>query len=273
MADKKPEAKKPAAPSGGGMFELEAKIIMVVVFLIIIYLALGQYVLKDLGFDTKNFYNQFILGVLKALDAFNWLFNTVFFLAIFLTLLLVLARFYVRTKYKEVTALYKISLPKGFIASSSSTAKAEAEVAAEMMSNNGAAGGGGASDNGNGNGNGYTTDENGKPILNASGENKKWNEVEKHIASMNSSDWRMAILEADIMLYEMLDQMGYDGETVADKLKQIESSDFSTLDLAWRAHKVRNVIAHEGTSYALSYEQARDTIDMYRKVFAEFYFI
>lgn len=264
MADKKPEAKKPAsAPASGGLFELETKIIVVSLFIIIIYLASGKYILKAMGVDVDEVYRELTLFVFKILDGFNWLFNTVFFLSIFISLLLIFGTIYMKARYKEVVTLYKVGLSKGFVASSSSTAKAEAEILA---------------DSANGNIEGALksekqVDENGKPILNVSGENKKWNDVEKHMSSMNSSDWRIAIIEADILLYEMLEQMGYDGATVADKLKLVESSDFNTLDLAWRAHKIRNVIAHEGASYALSYEQAKEAIDMYRKVFAEFYFI
>ncbi len=261
MADKKPEAKKPAAPASGGLFELETKIIVVAIFIIIIYLASGKYILKAMGINVDELYREAGLFMIKLLDGFNWLFNTVFFLSIFLSLLLIFGTIYMKARYKEVVTLYKVGLSKGFISSSSSTAKAEAEVLAES-----GAGNDGASSE-------KLVDENGKPILNVSGENKKWNDVERHMSTMNPSDWRIAIIEADILLYEMLDQMGYDGPTVADKLKLIESSDFSTLDLAWRAHKIRNVIAHEGASYALSYEQAKEAIDMYRKVFAEFYFI
>ena len=152
-----------------------------------------------------------------------------------------------------------MGLPKGYVASSSSTATASAPASSGVLSE--------------GSFSGPLVDDNGKAVLNPSGENKKWDDIQKHIASMNSSDWRMAILEADILLYEMLDQMGYDGDTIAEKLKVIESSDFNTLDLAWRAHKVRNTIAHEGASYELSHEQAKNTIDLYKKVFEEFYFI
>ena len=120
---------------------------------------------------------------------------------------------------------------------------------------------------------GPKTDGDGKMVLNASGDNKRWDDILRHMASMNSSEWRMAILEADILLYEMLDQMGYQGDTIAEKLKVIEPSDFNNIDAAWRAHKVRNAISHEGASYELSYQQAQNTIELYRKVFQEFYFI
>lgn len=101
----------------------------------------------------------------------------------------------------------------------------------------------------------------------------RWKEIERHIQSPNISDWRVAILEADILLYDMLDQMGYPGDSIGDKLKQADPSSFNTLQEAWKAHKIRNIIAHEGGNYELSRHEAERTIELYKKVFEEFYFI
>lgn len=102
---------------------------------------------------------------------------------------------------------------------------------------------------------------------------RQWSNIEKYMNSHNPSDWRLAILEADILLYDMLEQIGFQGDTIGDKLKSIEPASFNTLDDAWRAHKVRNMIAHEGSNYELNYAEARKAINSYKKVFDEFYFI
>lgn len=103
--------------------------------------------------------------------------------------------------------------------------------------------------------------------------NKRWQSVLNRIGSVNESDWRLAIIESDIILNEMLDKMGYKGEGVAEKLKQIEKSDFHTLDYAWSAHKLRNRIAHSGSEFHLSHNDAREAFESYKKVFEEFYYI
>jgi ribulose-phosphate 3-epimerase len=102
--------------------------------------------------------------------------------------------------------------------------------------------------------------------------NRRWKNIQMLINSHNTNDWKQAIMEADIILDEMLDKMGYHGETIGDKLKQIEPSDFITLNQAWEAHKIRNQVAHTG-SYVLSREEAERTIKLYEEVFREFYFI
>lgn len=103
--------------------------------------------------------------------------------------------------------------------------------------------------------------------------NAKWVKIQAHINSPNPSDWRLAILEADIMLFEVLDKMGFQGDSIGEKLKGVKKEDFLTLDLAWEAHKVRNKIAHEGAGFDLSERDAKRMIDLYKKVFEEFYHI
>jgi hypothetical protein len=87
--------------------------------------------------------------------------------------------------------------------------------------------------------------------------NKRWVRVMSHIDSQNESDWRLAILEADLILEEMLEKMGYKGETIGDKLKGIEKSDFNTLNEAWEAHKIRNQIAHDGSEFKINQSSSR----------------
>lgn len=103
--------------------------------------------------------------------------------------------------------------------------------------------------------------------------NKRFEQITSRMSSMNESDWRLAIIECDILLNEMLLKMGYHGESIADKLKLVEKSDFQTIDLAWEAHKIRNRIAHSGSEFHLSRSEAERTFELYKKVFEEFYFI
>lgn len=103
--------------------------------------------------------------------------------------------------------------------------------------------------------------------------NERWEKILQHVKSENPSDWRLAILEADIILSEMMQRMGYQGETLGEKLKQVERSDFTTIDSAWEAHKIRNLIAHQGSDYILTHREAQRVIALYRVVFEEFNFI
>lgn len=104
--------------------------------------------------------------------------------------------------------------------------------------------------------------------------NEKWQQVQRYMNSQSHVEWRQAILEADIMLDEMLTKIGYAGESVGEKLKNVEESDFITLQKAWDAHKVRNRIAHGGaTEVKLDRREAERVIGLYEEVFSEFYYI
>ncbi len=100
--------------------------------------------------------------------------------------------------------------------------------------------------------------------------NEKWVKVIEHINSPNSSDWRLAIIEADIMLEELMRAAGYHGESLGEMLKSVEKSDFTSIESAWEAHKVRNRIAHAGSDFLLNEREAKMTIAQFEEVFKEF---
>lgn len=101
----------------------------------------------------------------------------------------------------------------------------------------------------------------------------RWHRITEEAGSDNEQNWRLAILEADIMLNELLDSLGYKGETMADKMRQVEKGDFNTIDLAWEAHRARNAIAHQGVQSPLTQREARRIVGLYEKIFREFKFI
>lgn len=102
------------------------------------------------------------------------------------------------------------------------------------------------------------------------GKNERWERILSLVSSENPGDWRAAIIDADVMLDELMRGMSYHGDSLGDMLKSVEKSDFQTLDLAWEAHKVRNRIAHHGSDFILTHREAKRIIDLYRQVFQEF---
>lgn len=101
----------------------------------------------------------------------------------------------------------------------------------------------------------------------------RWNRVMEHASSNDEHKWRLAILEADIMLNELLDVQGYKGETMGEKMKQVNRADFNSIDDAWEAHKMRNRVAHEGSEITLTERDKNRIIGQYARVFNEFGFI
>ncbi len=98
--------------------------------------------------------------------------------------------------------------------------------------------------------------------------NVRWQRVEEYMTSLNPSDWKVAILEADNVLDDITERMGYAGSTLGERLKNIPASEFPYLEEAWEAHKIRNQVAHRGTDYALSRSDAEHVINIYYRVFS-----
>lgn len=103
--------------------------------------------------------------------------------------------------------------------------------------------------------------------------NERWGRVQVLVNSPEPANWRLAVIEADILLNDIVSQMGYEGETLGEQLKQVEKSDFVTLDKAWEAHKIRNTIAHEGGDFILTQREAKRIVNLYKDVFEEFHYI
>lgn len=105
-----------------------------------------------------------------------------------------------------------------------------------------------------------------KPVTQAKRTNERWEDISAHFASQNQNDWRVAIINADIMLDELVTGLGYAGAGLGEKLKSINQNDFPTLQSAWEAHKIRNIIAHE-PNYNLTERQKELVRKQYENVF------
>jgi hypothetical protein len=100
--------------------------------------------------------------------------------------------------------------------------------------------------------------------------NTKWDAIQLRVTENSPESWRIAIIEADIMLDETLTNAGYVGKSIGEKLKTANPHSFTTVQDAWTAHKVRNDIAHVGSDFILTKKVAQDTLIQFERVFREF---
>ena len=103
----------------------------------------------------------------------------------------------------------------------------------------------------------------------AGGMHPRWEHIQTLLEGAGPSKWREAIIEADIMLDDVLTKQGYTGAGIGEKLKSVDEAELATLQDAWEAHKVRNQIAHQGSTFDLSETVAQRTIAHYEAVFRE----
>lgn len=97
--------------------------------------------------------------------------------------------------------------------------------------------------------------------------NEKWNNLLIHLMSSSPGDWKLAVIEADLLLDVLLYQLGFQGKTVGERLKSADQEKFPQLTQAWEVHTIRNRIAHEGLNFELSLHEARRVIAIYESIF------
>ena len=97
----------------------------------------------------------------------------------------------------------------------------------------------------------------------------RWVRIEERVGSANEADWRLAVLEADVMLDDMLKAMGAFGDTLGERLKSTNTDMLPSLQKAWEGHLVRNQIAHEGADFKLSQHEARRVVGLFEAVLRE----
>jgi|SRR3989344_3287706 len=103
--------------------------------------------------------------------------------------------------------------------------------------------------------------------------NERWRKVLTYIFSINSADWKLSIIEADSMLESLMEELGFRGENLGERLKTATRETFRPLTAAWEVHTVRNKIAHEGLGYDISQHEAKRIIALYEQIFREFGYI
>ena len=97
---------------------------------------------------------------------------------------------------------------------------------------------------------------------------KRWKKTRSRLAFPSESEHKLAIIEADGILNEIVEKMGYKGETLGDKLSQLTPVQFPNLEKAWQAHKIRNNIVHD-PDYQLSLEDAKRALEIYEQIFQD----
>jgi len=97
----------------------------------------------------------------------------------------------------------------------------------------------------------------------------RWQRVAGLFQSPDSNGWRLAIIDADTMMEDMITSLGYMGDTFGEKLKSMSQAGVPWLQAAWDVHLLRNKIAHEGDRYHLSDREAYRAFKIYESIFYE----
>ena len=86
--------------------------------------------------------------------------------------------------------------------------------------------------------------------------------IENKLNRENTATFVVAVIDGDKLLDKAMVEMGVPGKTMGERLKRVGDK-FSDLNAVWRAHKLRNALAHEDLE--ISYKQAAGAVAIYKQ--------
>ena len=94
---------------------------------------------------------------------------------------------------------------------------------------------------------------------------KQWEKIKKRVESGAESDYKLAIIDADDFLVEVLDNRGYDGKDFEEIIGKAGRLIAPILKDVLSAHELRNSIVYN-PDYKLSADEAKKVLDIYESV-------
>jgi len=93
---------------------------------------------------------------------------------------------------------------------------------------------------------------------------KVWLKILKRMEKNLEEEAKLAIIEADDLLNEVLEMMGYKGESLGERIKQVTEALLPNLDEISKVHQTRNNIVHDPT-YRLNFDEAKRILKIYEQ--------
>lgn len=97
---------------------------------------------------------------------------------------------------------------------------------------------------------------------------KKWAEIEKKLLYNDEANLKLAVIEADNFMDEVLKRMSLPGDDMGGRLKNLDASKLSSINSVWEAHKLRNRIVHE-SGYKVRSDEAKKAIEGFKRALQE----
>ncbi len=93
---------------------------------------------------------------------------------------------------------------------------------------------------------------------------KRWDKIMKLLDSGKESELKLALIDADNLLLEVFQNIGYEQETVGDILKGAEEGVIPNLEDIKEVHQTRNKVVHD-LDYSLDREETERILKIYEE--------
>jgi hypothetical protein len=95
-----------------------------------------------------------------------------------------------------------------------------------------------------------------------------WRKILARLDTGLESEYKLAVIEADGMLDDILKRMGFTGETLGERLEKLTSATLPNIEEIKEKHQIRNNIVHD-PDYRLSLDEARKILGVYEQAFKD----
>ncbi len=97
---------------------------------------------------------------------------------------------------------------------------------------------------------------------------KAWHKIVERSKQPDETEWKMAILEADKLLDDVLRSSGYNQPTVDDRFNALSMELISNYDQVMQAHEVRGKVSKD-PEFSLTHAEAIEILKIYKKALQE----
>lgn len=94
---------------------------------------------------------------------------------------------------------------------------------------------------------------------------KTWQDIRNKLESANETDYKVAVIEADAFIDDLVSRMGYAGDNFGERLANIPINHIVNIEGMKQAHEVRNRIIHD-ENFALSKEDAEIALGQFEEL-------
>lgn len=95
---------------------------------------------------------------------------------------------------------------------------------------------------------------------------KQWQRIKLRLETGLESEYKLAVMESDSLLDDVLKSMGIAGETLAERLEKVADATLPNINQVVEIRKIRNNIVHD-PGYKLTLDEAKSALDVYEKAF------
>jgi len=96
------------------------------------------------------------------------------------------------------------------------------------------------------------------------GTRTKWLEIRKRLESGNENEYKVAVIEADQFIGDIIGRMGYSGDNFGEILENIHEGQIENVEGMRMAHETRNKIIHD-ERFILTLEEAREALGQFEE--------